>query len=162
MDATGTLRAILHICLPIPLFGLLILAFCAGPASAQSAFTAEEKLERDFTDPLMTLPQIIVRDSYPPATYGTHVLTNAVVVRPIIPRIPPYSLLPFVQLIRPTLSVVKVPSARGGNRTEFGDLAVFDIAVLPWPDRKRTGLLLGVGPTMIFPTANSKNARQGA
>ncbi|MGO9606718.1 MAG: hypothetical protein ACLQAT_25575 [Candidatus Binataceae bacterium] len=53
-------------------------------------------------------------------------------------------------------------SSRGGTRTEFGDLPVFDVAVLPWPDRQKTGLLIGVGPTFVFPTATSKSAGQGA
>jgi hypothetical protein len=58
--------------------------------------------------------------------------------------------------------LVTVPSSRGGTRTEFGDLPVFDIAALPWPDRQKTGLLIGVGPTFVFPTATSKSAGQGA
>jgi hypothetical protein len=67
-----------------------------------------------------------------------------------------------MQLVRPTFALVTVPSSRGGTRTEFGDLALFDIAVLPWPDRKKTGLLIGIGPTFVFPTATSKSAGQGA
>ena len=66
-----------------------------------------------------------------------------------------------MQLIRPTFQLVTVPSSRGGTRTEFGDLPVFDITVLPWPDRKKTGLLIGIGPTFVFPTATSKSADQG-
>jgi len=65
-------------------------------------------------------------------------------------------------LIRPTFALVTVPSSRGGTRTEFGDLPIFDVAVLPWPDRQKTGLLIGVGPTFVFPTATSKSAGQGA
>ncbi len=130
----------------------------------------QEKLERDFTDPLSTLPQLIVRDSYTPANYGPctpqacfrNDQTNQVTIRPLIPRIPPESLLPFTQLIRPTFALVTVPSSRGGTRTEFGDLPLLDIAVLPWPDRKRTGLLVGVGPTFVFPTATSRSAGEGA
>ncbi len=146
-----------------------------GLARAQTASTLtlseEEKLEQDFTDPLTTLPQLIVRDSYTPANYGPctpqvlcfrNLETNQFLVRPLIPRIPPQALLPFNQLIRPTFALVTVPSSRGGTRTEFGDLPVFDIAALPWPDRKKTGLLIGVGPTFVFPTATSKSAGQGA
>lgn len=129
------------------------------PTSLQSD---EAKLEQDFTDPLSTLPQVIVRDSYTPANYGTHLETNQAIIRPLIPRIPPNSLLPITQLIRPTFALVTVPSSRGGSRTEFGDLAVFDIAVLPWPDRQKTGLLVGAGPTFVFPTATSRSAGQGA
>ncbi len=146
----------------------------AGIARAQTAPTSAEseqlKLERDFTDPLSTLPQVLVRDSYTPANYGpcTRLAcfrndeTNQFIFRPLIPRIPPRTFLPFTQLIRPTFALVTVPSSRGGTRTEFGDLPVFDVAVLPWPDRKKTGLLIGIGPTFVFPTATSTSAGQGA
>jgi hypothetical protein len=137
-----------------------------GLAQAQTTATSllleEERLERDFTDPLTTLPQLIIRDSYTPVNYGTHVQTNQVIIRPLIPRIPPNTLLPLTQLIRPTFALLTVPSPRGGSRTEFGDLPFFDVAVLPWPDRKRTGLLVGIGPTFVFPTATSRSAGQGA
>jgi hypothetical protein len=126
------------------------------------SMSAEEKLELQFTDPLSSLPQLLVRDSYSPATYGTNVQTNQTIVRPIIPRVPPDSLLPFDQLIRPTFSLVTVPSSRGGSRTEFGDTVVFDLGVLPWPERKTSGWLVGVGPAFVFPTATSASAGQGA
>ncbi len=129
--------------------------------SAPSA-TAEEKLEQDFTDPLTTLPQIVVRDSYTPANYGTDIQTNQFIVRPLIPRIPPRTFLLFTQIIRPTFALMTVPTSRGGSRTEFGDLPVFDLAVLPWPNRQRTGFLVGVGATFVLPTATSKSAGQGA
>jgi len=142
---------------------LLIHATASAQAqNGQASLQQEEQLERDFTDPLSTLPQVIIRDSYTPANYGTHVETNQAIIRPLIPRIPPYTLLPFQQLIRPTLSLVTVPSSKGGSRTELGDLPLFDIAVLPWPDRKKTGLLVGIGPAFVFPTATSRSAGQGA
>jgi len=142
----------------------------AGFAQAQSTLSDEEKLERDFTDPLTTLPQLLVRESYTPANYGPctpqacvrNDETNQLIIRPVIPRIPANTLLPFTQLVRPTFTLVTVPSSRGGTRTEFGDLPMFDIAVLPWPNRDKTGLLIGVGPTFVFPTATSKSAGQGA
>jgi hypothetical protein len=164
--------------LPLPLKALMVILWITvnvtGIAWAQTATTSaeseQEKLERDFTDPLSTLPQVVIRDSYTPANYGPctpqvcfrNVETNQLLVRPLIPRIPPRTLLPFFQLIRPTFALVTVPSSRGGTRTEFGDLPVFDVAVLPWPDRKKTGLLIGIGPTFVFPTATSKSAGQGA
>jgi hypothetical protein len=138
-----------------------------APATPESE---ELKLERDFTDPLSTLPQLLIRDSYTPANFGPcypgacfrNYQTNQAAIRPLIPRIPANSLLPFTQLIRPTFSLVTVPSSRGGTRTEFGDLPIFDVAALPWPDREKTGLLIGVGPTFVFPTATSKSAGEGA
>src|SRR5579863_8505365 len=154
-----------HRILALASIAILIAVGCATPSRAQSPTSAEaaeeEKLERDFTDPLSTLPQLLVRDAWSPATFGTHVQTNQTIIRPIIPRVPPQALLPLTQLIRPSFQVVTVPSSRGGSRTEFGDLAMFDIALLPWP-KPESGLLVGVGPTFIFPTATSTSAGQGA
>ncbi len=141
-----------------------------GLAQAQRTLSAEEKLEQDFNDPLTTLPQLLVRDSYTPANYGPctpqscvrNDETNQLIIRPLFPRIPTNTLLPLTQLVRPTFTLVTVPSSRGGTRTEFGDLPMFDAAVLPWPDREKTGFLIGVGPTFVFPTATSKSAGQGA
>jgi len=142
----------------------MIMTRVAGHAQTQtiSPLTEEEQLERDFTDPLTTLPQVIIRDSYTPANYGISGQTNQFIIRPLIPRIPPNTLLPLVQLVRPTFELATVPSSRGGTRTEFGDLPVFDVAALPWPDRKKTGLLVAIGPSFVFPTATSKSAGQGA
>jgi hypothetical protein len=67
----------------------LIILGRAASAAAQQTLSSEEKLEQDFTDPLTTLPQLIVRDSYTPANYGSNLQTNQLIVRPIIPRIPP-------------------------------------------------------------------------
>ena len=104
------------------LCALWIVLWMMGPltylAEAQTPSLAEEeKLVAEFTDPLTTLPQISIRDSFTPANFGTHVQTNQFIVRPIIPRVPRFSLFPLVQLIRPSFSLVTVPSARGGTRT---------------------------------------------
>src|SRR3984893_14190409 len=156
---------------PIPkarvaLCALLVALWVTGPGAtfAQGQTpgpAAEEKLIKDFTDPLTTLPQISIKDAFTPANFGTHVQTNQVIVRPIIPRLPRFSLFPFIQLIRPTFSLVTVPSARGGTRTEFGDMQLFDLAVLPWPGEK-THFKMGLGPMFVFPTATSRSAGQGA
>ncbi len=156
----------------IALSAMMVLWASFSPrfAQAQNTLTAEEKLEQDFNDPLTTLPQVLLRDSYTPANYGPCTSqvcvrddeTNQLIIRPLIPRVPPNSLLPFNQLLRPTFTLVTVPSSRGGTRTEFGDLPIFDVAVLPWPSREKTGFLLGVGPTFVFPTATSQSAGQGA
>jgi hypothetical protein len=79
---------------------LLIVLWTIGPgavlAQAQTTLSAEEKLEQEFNDPLSTLPQVLVRDSYTPANYGPRTPqscvrndeTNQVIIRPLIPRIP--------------------------------------------------------------------------
>ena len=101
--------------LAVRALALILLTICAGVRFTEAqtiSLTEEERLEQDFTDPLTTLPQLIVRDSYSPANYGTDVQTNQVIVRPIIPRLPQYSLLPFYQLVRPTFALVTVPIPR--------------------------------------------------
>jgi hypothetical protein len=130
-----------------------------APAPAPSAPTVAQ----EFSDPLTTLPQIFLNDAWTPENYGTDANTNRLTARVIVPRVPSTSLFPFVQLIRPSVSLVTVPTGATGNgtRTEFGDTQLFDLAVLPWPSRD-SGLLLGVGPILVFPTATHKSAGQGA
>jgi hypothetical protein len=144
---------------------LLVVLWVISSSSAfgQSQTTSRplETLEQEFTDPLTTLPQIFLKDAYSPTNYGTNVQTNQLIARAIIPRIPPYTLLPFAQLVRPTFSLVTVPNPRGGTRTEFGDMQLFDLAVPPWP-AVETGFRFGLGPTFVFPTATSRSAGQGA
>ncbi len=129
-----------------------------GPAE----MTDRERLAKEFSDPLTTLPQLFLQDAYTPANYGTSAETNRVIARVIVPRIPRFSLLPFVQLVRPSLFLVTVPTGKGDDtRTELGDTQLFDLAVLPWPKRE-SGLMIGIGPTFTFPTATYKTAGQEA
>ena len=127
------------------------------PASETKA-----KLAEDFSDPLTTLPQVFFQDIYTPSNYGTDAQANRVLARVIVPRIPKFSLLPFVQLIRPSFSLVTIPKGRGrGTRTEFGDMQLFDLAVIPWPSHE-TGFYMAAGPVFVFPTATYETAGQGA
>ncbi len=140
---------------------LLLRPFTAC-AEDQGPGAAVKKLAEEFSDPLTTLPQLFMQDVYTPANYGTEAQANRVILRAIIPRVPQFSLLPFVQLIRPSFSVVTVPTGSGrGTSTAFGDMQLFDLVVLPWSSRE-TGLYVGVGPLFIFPTATDERAGQGA
>jgi len=144
---------------------VVVSLFCRSHAAFAQDETPEAdaaNLAEEFNDPLTTLPQIFFQDSYTPSNYGTEAQTNRLTVRPIIPRVPKFSLLPVVQLIRPSFSLVTVPTGRGSaTRTEFGDMQLFDLALIPWPGRA-SGLLMGVGPVFVFPTATHKSAGQGA
>jgi len=136
--------------------------------AASLSFAADEapdldvvRLAEEFSDPLTTLPQLFVQDAYTPVNYGVSSSTNRVIGRIIVPRLPRYSLFPFVQLVRPSFSLVTVPTRSGRTRTAFGDMQLFDLAVIPWPARE-SGLLMGVGPVFVFPTATQREAGQGA
>ena len=90
-----------------------MVVFSVGMARAQTTLSAEEKLERDFTDPLSTLPQLIIRDGYTPANYGPgpctsqvclrNYETNQLLVRPLIPRIPPEVFTAFFAIDPPNI-----------------------------------------------------------
>jgi len=157
----GGLCVLLRCWTPIFLGSVWGLGLSLAFGQIQNSNPARENLEEQFVDPLTTLPQVFLKDEFSPVNYGTDVQTNQVIARILIPRIPPNTLLPFVQLIRPTFSLVTVPAAKGGTRTEFGDMQLFDLAVLPWPPGE-TGLRLGLGPTFVFPTATSRLAGQGS
>jgi len=136
----------------------------AIPAASCAQADAERlaTLAREFTDPLTTLPQLFLQDAYTPENHGTDAQTNRVVGRLIVPRIPRFTLLPFVQLVRPSLFLVTVPTGKGSaTRTAFGDMQLFDLFVLPWPTAE-SGVRVGVGPIFVFPTATDKAAGQEA
>jgi hypothetical protein len=144
-----------------PAAALLCLA-ASAPAQQEGDASSAAELAREFSDPLTSLPQLFLQNVYTPSSYGTRAHTNRVIVRAIVPRVPKFSLLPFVQLIRPTFQLVTVPTGKGGGtRTELGDVQLFDFAVLPWPKRI-PGLYLAVGPVFVFPTATHETAGQGA
>lgn len=145
----------------LALFGALA-AHAEEEEQNESVETDASKLEKEFNDPLTTLPQIFIQDAYTPANYGTDAQTNRVIVRAIVPRIPRLSLLPLVQLVRPSFTLVTVPEGRGSaTRTELGDTQLFDFVVLPGSSQE-AGLLLGAGPVFVFPTATDKTAGQGS
>ena len=126
-----------------------------------AALSDRERLAKEFTDPLTSLPQLFVQDAYTPANYGTEAAASRVIVRAIVPRVPRFTLLPFVQLVRPSVSLVTVPDPKGrGTHTGLGDMQLFDAEVLPW--HMVDGLRIGVGPTFVFPTATHRTAGQGA
>lgn len=151
----------------IAIIVLLVLCRCSTAAAAESETTEHApartaELVEEFNDPLTTLPQLFIQDAYSPVNYGVEAPANRVIVRLIVPRIPRFSLFPFVQLIRPSLSLVTVPTGKGNDtRTAFGDFGLIDLLVLPLPGRK-SGLLTGFGPVFIFPTATDDLAGQGA
>jgi hypothetical protein len=153
----GTLRALMI----AGVAALLIGRAPAARAQEETASSDVRKLAEEFTDPLTTLPQLFLQDAYTPSNYGTDAPLNRVIFRVIVPRVPRISLMPD-QLIRPSFQLVTVPTGKGSDtRTEFGDMQLFDFGVIPWPGRE-TGLLMGVGPVFVFPTATHRLAGQRA
>lgn len=72
-----------------------------APAPAEDEATLRRrKLAEDFSDPLTTLPQVFMQDAFTPINFGTDGRGNRVILRAIVPRIPRFTLLPLVQLLR--------------------------------------------------------------
>ena len=141
--------------------GAVFLWTSAACAQVDASTPETARLAAEFNDPLTTLPQLFLQDAYTPSNYGTDAPLNRVIFRVIVPRVPRISLMPD-QLIRPSFQLVTVPTGKGSDtRTEFGDMQLFDFGVIPWPGRE-TGLLMGVGPVFVFPTATHRLAGQRA
>ena len=134
---------------------IALVAVCAPAAFAEDDEPEDEeptlsatRLAEEFSDPLTTLPQLFLQDVYTPKNYGIDESTNRVVARIIVPRVPRYSFFPFVQLIRPSFSLLTLPEPGGGTRTDFGDMQLLDLAVIP-PSRD-------TGSTAVGPSSSSR------
>jgi hypothetical protein len=161
-----TLSRLLVEALPLVAMALsaasVLLRPCAVAAQLEAPSARTAKLAEEFSDPLTTLPQLFVQDAYTPASYGTEPPATRLIARVRGPRIPRITRLPLVQLVRPSFSVVTIPTGKGrGTVTAFGDMQLFDLAVIPWPSRA-SGLTMAVGPIFVFPTATDERAGQGA
>lgn len=59
--------------------------------------------------------------------------------------------------------MVTDPRGKGAaTRTEFGDMQLFDLLVMPLPNQHETGLRWAMGPYFVFPTATSHSVGQSA
>jgi hypothetical protein len=122
----------------------------------------EETLAEQENDPTSRLTQFQIKDIYTPAEYGTNAQPNTVQIRPIL-AIDPFWLIPFEQIIRPTIKVVTVPEGKGASTsTAYDDMQLFDLFVMRWPSSEETGFRWGVGPYFVFPTSNSELTGNGA
>jgi hypothetical protein len=136
---------------------LLALLTCA-PASAATAaedvpVAPQRDLVRAANAPLSDILQLRVQDTYVPEFRDADGDGNTLAFGITMP-LPKYRLIPFPQLSLLTIPAdVRVPSGAEG----FGDLRFVDVAVLDPGHR----LLVGIGPTFVFPTANDRATGQG-
>lgn len=122
------------------------------------AGTEEDRLATEVEDPTAILAQLKLQDLYTPRSFQTTAETNTIQIRPVIP-IDAFLLLPFKQLIRPTLKIETLPISSGSSTiTEFADMELFDLFLSNWPDPARTGFGWGIGPTFVFPTGRVAQA----
>jgi len=143
---------------------LILLASCPTSLAQQAASASipEETLAEKVNDPTANLTQVTIQDLYAPAEYGTNAQPNTLQIRPLI-AVRPQLFTPLEQLIRPTFEVVTVPRGKGASTTTaLGDMQLFDLFVMPWPNSEETRFRWGIGPYFVFPTSTTQFSGQGA
>src|ERR1700680_4041457 len=130
----------------------------AAPARADSGNQASQEqsdLINQANAPISSVFQIRLQDAYAPAFQGRlHGQGNFFSIAITMP-LPEYRLLPLPQFSLLTITVAATLPLAGGELTAFGDVRFVDLAVIDPGHR----LLFGVGPTFVFPTANTKKNR---
>jgi hypothetical protein len=114
--------------------GLLIwlsTADCRAQHTASPSTTLSESLSEEVNDPTATLTQAQIQDFFTPSEFGTNAQPNRLQGRFIL-AVLPHGPLPLAQIVRPTFSLVTIPQNKGAStRTEFGDLQLLDLFVMP-------------------------------
>jgi hypothetical protein len=121
------------------------------------ASQAQSNLVNQANAPISSVFQIRLQDAYAPAFQGRlSGQGNAFTIAITMP-LPQYRLLPLPQLSLLTIPAAATLPLPNGELTAFGDVRFLDLAVLDAGHR----LLFGVGPTFVFPTANTRKTGQG-
>lgn len=146
----------------IALMLALLVGAGVGPGIAQAdggtaAAPTQSELVNQANAPISSLFQIRLQDSYAPAFQGQLRGQGNFFSIAVGMPLPQYRLLPF-----PQLSLLTIPTAVTlplplGSKTGFGDIRFVDLAVLD----AGHGLLFGMGPTFVFPTASDLTTGQG-
>jgi len=148
----------------VPALALLVCSFveCLAQQTATPSTTLAESLSEEVNDPTATLTQAQIQEFFTPSQYGTNAQPNTLQGRFIL-AILPHELLPLAQIARPTFSLVTIPRNKGAStRTEFGDMQLVDLFVMPQSMTEGVDFRWAIGPYCIFPTATSKSAGRGA
>jgi hypothetical protein len=113
----------------------------------------QSNLVKQANAPISSIFQIRLQDTYVPRFTDVDGQGNTLSVAMTMP-LPKYRLLPL-----PQLSIMALPAAvtLPNGMTGLGDLRFLDIAVLD----AGHGVIWGVGPTFVFPTASERTTGQG-
>jgi hypothetical protein len=144
---------------------LLVCSFgaeCLAQQTAAPNTSLAESLSEKVNDPTATLTQAQLQEFFTPSEFGTNAQPNTLQGRFIL-AVLPHGPLPLAQIVRPTFSLVTIPENKGAStRTEFGDLQVVDLFVMPQSMTEGIDFRWAIGPYLVFPTATSKSAGGGA
>jgi hypothetical protein len=110
-------------------------------------------IAKQSSNPAAPLTQFMFRDILLPVTPGANGPSNAIGINPVLP-IGPFRSLPFMQLMKLTLSYVSLPGPQ--PQTGISDLTLFDLAAF----KKKWGTI-GFGLSLIIPTASDSSLGAG-
>src|SRR5579863_6892385 len=137
-------------------------ADCLAQQTAMPSTSLAESLSEEVNDPTSTLTQAQIQEFFTPSQYGTNAQPNTLQGRFVL-AVLPHGPLNLAQIVRPTFSLVTIPQNRGAStRTEFGDLQLLDLFVMPRSLTEGIDFRWAIGPYFVFPTATSKSAGRGA
>ena len=137
-------------------------AQCLAQQAATSGTVPPESLSEKVNDPTATLTQAQVQEFFTPSQYGTNAQPNTLQGRFIL-AVLPHGPLNLAQIVRPTFALMTIPQNKGASsRTEFGDLQLLDLFVMPRSMTDGIDFRWAIGPYFVFPTATSKSAGSGA
>jgi hypothetical protein len=144
--------------IPWPLVAALVAACATFPSAARAAGDTPaarppSDLVKAANAPLSDVLQLRIQNTYVPEFHDIRGDGNAVSLAITMP-LPKYRLLPL-----PQLSLLTIPAGvtTPAGLTGFGDLRFVDVAIFD-PGRR---VLVGVGPTFVFPTASDLRTGQG-
>lgn len=139
------------------LFSVLIACF-AGSKTSQAGETSQPEMTRSqlvnqANAPLSSIMQVRLRDTYIPQFTHMPGHGNLFAIDVTMP-FPAYRVLPIRHLTRLTIPAVATnPDKKSGT----GDLRFIDLAIL----HESKHFLVGVGPSMVFPSASGRKFGQG-
>ena len=149
----------------VPMLALLLWSFgaeCLAQQTTGPSTGLSESLSEKVNDPTATLTQAQIQEFFTPAEFGTNAQPNTLQGRFIL-AILPHGPLPLAQIVRPTFSLMTIAQNKGAStRTEFADLQLLDLFVMPRSMTEGIDFRWAVGPYFVFPTATSTSAGRGA
>jgi hypothetical protein len=137
-------------------------AECMAQQTAVPSTALPESLSEEVNDPTATLTQAQIQEFFTPSQFGTNAQPNTLQGRFIL-AVLPHGPLNLAQIVRPTFSLVTIPQNKGAStRTEFADLQLLDLFVMPRWMTEGIDFRWAIGPYFVFPTATSTSAGRGA
>lgn len=125
----------------------IILLIVLGILSMKVSVAADSAEMNDSNSPLAPRLGLLVQNYATRSIYGSDQSSNTLVFREVFP----HKVGGLPQLTRFSIPVNTVPDGPDDRVTGLGDMNLFNVFLI----KPRKGLDIGLGPYIIFPTANS-------